>query len=383
MDLKKTSDDGRSENEKKTGFNLSKNAGNHESQTNSKFNLSKNKTDSIGLPATGPMVDLSKIEKSKTESKVATPNLTKQTEADEKKSSLNLTKSEQGSTTTGKPNLQKPPVKEELSKPSAPVPESSGTGNLSSEKSTARSSPEPEKGKSKVLYWVLGAVAVIAFILLILPSKNKSTKAEDSGTTNSEAVTPDVNNSGVGNSNTANPGNPATTENVDQNSNPTGNSPSTSTSKEIPPEAPPVGDVANNQEGLSNKPNNQPKTSTASAGSSSSQTSVPKGKVVYNFGYGLAAIVAGNDELNELVNLMKKNPSAKLTIVGYTDNTGLEKYNQILSEQRANSLFYYLINIGIDSKRMTTIGMADKNPLYDNTTEDGRRGNRRVEFIIE
>jgi OOP family OmpA-OmpF porin len=69
-----------------------------------------------------------------------------------------------------------------------------------------------------------------------------------------------------------------------------------------------------------------------------------------------------------------------LSIVGHTDSTGPEAYNQGLSERRAQSVADYLAAQGVDSSRMTTSGMGETSPIADNSTREGRAQNRRVEI---
>jgi outer membrane protein OmpA-like peptidoglycan-associated protein len=87
-------------------------------------------------------------------------------------------------------------------------------------------------------------------------------------------------------------------------------------------------------------------------------------------------------ELNKLVELMKDNPSVTIRINGYTDNVGNEADNLKLSDNRAKAVVNYLVNKGIDAKRLTSKGFGEMQPLADNSTEEGRTLNRRTEFIV-
>ncbi len=69
-----------------------------------------------------------------------------------------------------------------------------------------------------------------------------------------------------------------------------------------------------------------------------------------------------------------------LNIVGHTDSTGPEDYNQGLSERRAQAVADYLAGQGVDPARMTTSGMGESSPIADNGTREGRAQNRRVEI---
>lgn len=88
------------------------------------------------------------------------------------------------------------------------------------------------------------------------------------------------------------------------------------------------------------------------------------------------------EDLDNLVKLLKKKKKKNIRIDGYTDSTGTVQYNNVLSENRANSVKDYLEKGGIDSSRMTAKGFGQTNPVADNKTAEGRQKNRRVEIII-
>jgi outer membrane protein OmpA-like peptidoglycan-associated protein len=71
-----------------------------------------------------------------------------------------------------------------------------------------------------------------------------------------------------------------------------------------------------------------------------------------------------------------------LRIEGHTDSTGSADYNQRLSERRAESVYDFLFEQGIEAMRMTVEGYGQERPIADNTTKDGRSKNRRVEIVI-
>jgi outer membrane protein OmpA-like peptidoglycan-associated protein len=87
-------------------------------------------------------------------------------------------------------------------------------------------------------------------------------------------------------------------------------------------------------------------------------------------------------ELNNLVNLLSANKDLIIEIGGYTDSTGSEDYNQVLSEKRAISVVTYLIDKGISSDNLKYIGFGNKSPIGDNVTVEGRKLNRRTEVKI-
>lgn len=97
-------------------------------------------------------------------------------------------------------------------------------------------------------------------------------------------------------------------------------------------------------------------------------------------GYNLLPI-SGAD-LMELANFMKINKKVRIEISGHTDNTGKEKDNQFLSEKRALAVYNYLLSKQIEQERMEYKGYGQNKPIADNSTEEGRRKNRRTDFKI-
>jgi len=86
--------------------------------------------------------------------------------------------------------------------------------------------------------------------------------------------------------------------------------------------------------------------------------------------------------LDKLVTVLNTYPDTNIEVQGHTDDTGTEAYNQTLSEKRAASVSGYLTEKGINTARVTTKGYGELAPKYDNTTDEGRTRNRRVEFLI-
>ena len=86
--------------------------------------------------------------------------------------------------------------------------------------------------------------------------------------------------------------------------------------------------------------------------------------------------------LNKLVEVMKSNPEAKLSINGHTDNTGDHDFNVKLSQERAAAVKSYLVSKGISADRMETNGFGPDKPMDTNDTPAGRANNRRVEFSL-
>lgn len=86
--------------------------------------------------------------------------------------------------------------------------------------------------------------------------------------------------------------------------------------------------------------------------------------------------------LDGIAEYMKANPSYSLAIVGHTDNTGSEEYNQKLSEDRAEAVKSYLIKKGIGEISITASGKGESEPIETNDTPEGREKNRRVVFSV-
>lgn len=87
-------------------------------------------------------------------------------------------------------------------------------------------------------------------------------------------------------------------------------------------------------------------------------------------------------ELDSLVIFLKKYPKTELGIAGHTDDVGSDEYNLDLSERRAKAVFDYLISKEIPAERLGSRGFGERRPVADNTTEEGRQKNRRVECVL-
>ncbi|MEO8991642.1 MAG: OmpA family protein [Nitrosospira sp.] len=86
--------------------------------------------------------------------------------------------------------------------------------------------------------------------------------------------------------------------------------------------------------------------------------------------------------VQKLADVLKQDPQRNVAIEGFTDSTGSENYNQVLSERRADAVRDTLMNMGIDSTRITTRGYGKSFPVASNSNEAGRQMNRRVEVIL-
>jgi OOP family OmpA-OmpF porin len=84
--------------------------------------------------------------------------------------------------------------------------------------------------------------------------------------------------------------------------------------------------------------------------------------------------------LDEALVVYQKNPGLRVEVQGFTDSIGTEEYNQGLSERRADAVRNYLVERGVDPKKISTKGYGELNPVASNDTKEGRALNRRVEF---
>ncbi|NEW84745.1 MAG: OmpA family protein [Mariniphaga sp.] len=87
-------------------------------------------------------------------------------------------------------------------------------------------------------------------------------------------------------------------------------------------------------------------------------------------------------QLKEIVDFMKTNPGLVIEIGGHTDNQGAENYNLILSAKRADAVVKSLVEMGVPSARLKSMGYGFAIPVADNSTEKGKALNRRTEFKI-
>ncbi len=86
--------------------------------------------------------------------------------------------------------------------------------------------------------------------------------------------------------------------------------------------------------------------------------------------------------LNEAAALLGKHEKVVVEVAGHTDSVGSEKYNQGLSERRANSVRDYLVEKGVKASRLSAKGYGELRPIASNDTEEGRQENRRVELVV-
>lgn len=86
--------------------------------------------------------------------------------------------------------------------------------------------------------------------------------------------------------------------------------------------------------------------------------------------------------LDSVAAILKADPALKVEIGGHTDNEGDDTANQVLSKDRADAVFEYLLSKGVEARRMRTVGYGETQPVDTNRTAEGRAKNRRIEFLI-
>jgi outer membrane protein OmpA-like peptidoglycan-associated protein len=87
--------------------------------------------------------------------------------------------------------------------------------------------------------------------------------------------------------------------------------------------------------------------------------------------------------LDEVADVIGKNPQiTKIEIQGHASSEGKAKHNTVLSDARAKAVMAYLVSKGVSKNMLTAKGYGSSVPLADNSTEEGRETNRRVQFMI-
>jgi len=104
-----------------------------------------------------------------------------------------------------------------------------------------------------------------------------------------------------------------------------------------------------------------------------------------NFETGSASLTPiSSFELDNVVELLQQYPEARVEIAGHTDNQGSAELNRDLSNRRAERVQRYLIDNGITRAQIPlVVGYGDTRPVGDNSTEEGRAENRRIEFVVQ
>jgi OmpA-OmpF porin, OOP family len=102
-----------------------------------------------------------------------------------------------------------------------------------------------------------------------------------------------------------------------------------------------------------------------------------------NFATNSAVLTEGSKaQLSDLVKIMKAYPKVAIKIEGHTDSVGNAQSNKKLSLNRATSVMQFLQTNGVDAARMSVSGLGSDKPTAENTTEEGRAKNRRIEAYV-
>ena len=86
--------------------------------------------------------------------------------------------------------------------------------------------------------------------------------------------------------------------------------------------------------------------------------------------------------LKQAVQVMKSYPALRLEVSGHTSDEGTRDFNMKLSQQRAEAVKAYLVSVGAETYRVTTVGFGPDKPIADNKEKAGREKNRRIEFRL-
>lgn len=110
--------------------------------------------------------------------------------------------------------------------------------------------------------------------------------------------------------------------------------------------------------------------------------SVLSADTVY-FGFDSTVIAsAERGKIERVAQWMKENPDRMLFLAGHTDDRGTLEYNRGLGERRAQAVRDYLIGLGADGSKLSTISYGEERPAQQGETEQAWSANRRVEFGV-
>ncbi len=88
------------------------------------------------------------------------------------------------------------------------------------------------------------------------------------------------------------------------------------------------------------------------------------------------------DTLGKVADVLRRHPGTRVAVIGHTDSTGAERYNEMLSNRRAEAVRDELAAMGVARDRLTTLGRGETEPRASNDTAAGRAANRRVELVL-
>jgi outer membrane protein OmpA-like peptidoglycan-associated protein len=87
--------------------------------------------------------------------------------------------------------------------------------------------------------------------------------------------------------------------------------------------------------------------------------------------------------LAKVAEVLTRYQDNEVTIVGHTDSTGSETYNESLSQRRAAAVLAELKRLGVPASRLQALGQGESQPRASNATAAGREQNRRVEILLQ
>ena len=114
----------------------------------------------------------------------------------------------------------------------------------------------------------------------------------------------------------------------------------------------------------------------------SDSVSLSERTVYFSFDdYSLSAQAQAS--IDEVSRYLQDNSSAKVKLEGHCDERGTNEYNLALGERRAQSVKNYLVQLGIDESRLSTISYGEERPAAEGGNESAWSQNRRVEFVLD
>lgn len=105
-------------------------------------------------------------------------------------------------------------------------------------------------------------------------------------------------------------------------------------------------------------------------------------RLTFNTGSASLDMEKSADQLRNIFEIMKAYPTIQLKVGGYTDNTGSEEANMVLSQARAEAVVSALVAMGLPAERFNAEGYGPAHPIATNDTEEGRAANRRIDVRV-
>jgi len=93
-------------------------------------------------------------------------------------------------------------------------------------------------------------------------------------------------------------------------------------------------------------------------------------------------IIYRQKNLNKKAQWLKNFPAAKATIEGHCDERGSAEYNLALGQKRADAALQYLLSLGINANRISSVSFGKEKPLDSGATEAAWAKNRRAHFVL-